>query len=248
MIKTITSKTNEEIKLVCALHDRKGRQEQNRFMAEGLRTVSTLVKNGMKVVQLYTTQELLNEAQRLVNESMITLVADTVMQKMSAASTASGFLAVFEIPAQPNFSQLSSGIVLANITDPGNMGTLIRTASALNLKTVIIVDGADVWSPKVVQATAGTLAFMNIFTPSWQTLVKWKKDTKLCALVVKGGKAPSQLNFENSLLVVGNEATGIAQEWLRDCDEYMTIPMPGKTESLNAAIAGSIGLYLAFAK
>lgn len=247
-MKTITSKTNDEIKSVCALHDRKDRESQNRFIAEGLRTVTTLIKNSMKVVQLYTTEKYLSDAQKLVNESLITLVPETVLQKMSAATTASGLLGVFEIPAQPNFSQLDSGIVLANITDPGNMGTLIRTASAMNIKNIVIIEGTDVWSPKVVQATAGTLAFMNIFTPSWQTLVKWKKESKLCALVVKGGKDPKDLNFEKTLLVVGNEATGINPEWLRDCDEYMTIPMPGKAESLNAAIAGSIGMYLAFGK
>jgi RNA methyltransferase, TrmH family len=245
-MKTITSKINEEIKLVCALHDRKGREEQNRFIAEGLRTVSTLIKNQMKLVQLYTTEKNISDAKKLANDSFITLVPETVMEKISAATSASGLLGVFEIPAQPNYSQLNSGIVLANITDPGNMGTLIRTASALNLKSVVIVDGVDVWSPKVVQSTAGTLAFMNIFTPNWQTLVKWKKDNKLCALVVKGGKEPQDITFERTLLVIGNEATGIAPEWLRDCDEYITIPMPGKAESLNAAVAGSIAAYLVF--
>ncbi len=246
-MKVITSKTNEEIKSVCALHDRKERESQNKFIAEGLRTVTTLIKSGMKVVQLYTTEKHAYDAQKLVNESLVTIVPETVMEKMSAATSASGFLAVLEIPAQPNFSQLDSGIVLANITDPGNMGTLIRTASALNIKNIVIIDGTDVWSPKVVQATAGTLAFMNIFNTSWQSLVKWKKENKLCALVIKGGKNPKDLTFEKTLLVVGNEATGINQEWLRDCNEYMTIPMPGQAESLNAAVAGSIGMYLAFA-
>jgi RNA methyltransferase, TrmH family len=247
-MKTITSKANEEIKLVCALHDRKGREDQNRFIAEGLRTVTTLIKNRMKLMQLYTTEKNLSDAKNLANDSIITLVPETVMAKISAATSASGLLGVFEIPTQPNFSQLDSGIVLANITDPGNMGTLIRTASALNLKSVVIVDGVDVWSPKVVQSSAGTLAFINIFTPNWQTLVKWKKNNKLCALVVKGGKAPQDIAFERTLLVVGNEATGIPQEWLRDCEEYVTLAMPGKAESLNAAVAGSIAMYLAFGK
>lgn len=245
-MKTITSKINEEIKSVCGLHDRKGREEQNKFIAEGSRTVTTLIKNKMKLVQLYSTEKNLTEAQKLANDSFITLVPETVMEKISAATSASGLLAVFEIPSQPNFSQLDSGIILANITDPGNMGTIIRTASALNLKNVVIIDGVDVWSPKVVQSTAGTLAFMNIFTPNWSTLAKWKKDTKLCALVPKGGKNPSDINFEKTLLIIGNEAHGIPQEGLRMCDEYMTIPMPGKAESLNAAVAGSIGMYLAF--
>ena len=63
---------------------------------------------------------------------------------------------------------------------------------------------------------------------------------------LKGGKKPQDLDFSKSLLVVGNEANGIQKEWLRDVDDFMTIPMPGETESLNAAVAGSLGLYLAF--
>src|SRR6516165_4380252 len=102
-MKTITSKMNEEIKSVCALHDRKGREEQNRFIAEGLRTVTTLIKNKMKLVQLYATEKNLPDAQKLANDFFITIVPETVMDKISAASSASGLLAVFEIPAQPNF-------------------------------------------------------------------------------------------------------------------------------------------------
>ena len=245
-MKTITSRANEEVKSVCDLHDSKGRKAQNQFMAEGLRTCTTLIKNGMKLIQLYVTQDNLPAAQELANDFFITIVDKSVMAKMSAATTPSGMLATFAIPAQMPFSDLEAGLVLAQINDPGNMGTLIRTAAAMNIKNVVIVEGADVWSPKVVQASAGALAQIKIITPSWEALMKWKKDLRICALVVKGGKKPQELDAKNMLLVVGNEANGIPKEWLRNADDFMTIPMPGKTESLNAAVAGSLGLYLAF--
>lgn len=247
-MKTITSRTNEEIKLVCDLHESKGRKAQNQFIAEGVRTCTTLVKSGMKLIQFYVTQEHAPAAQKLSNDFLVTVVTQPVMEKLSTVKTPSGMLAVFEIPAQPQFSQLQPGLVLAQITDPGNMGTLIRTAAALNIKNVIVVEGADVWSPKVVQATAGAIALVKIYSCAWDALVKWKKDLRICALVVKGGKAPSELASNNMLLVVGNEANGIPKEWLRDADDFMTIPMPGNIESLNAAVAGSIGMYLAFSK
>lgn len=247
-IKTITSRTNEEVKLVAALKDKKERDEQNKFIAEGLRTCSTLAKSGVKLVQLYTTKANLDDAQTFVKNFFITIVDDHVMEKMSTATTPSGILGVFEIPKQTTFANLTSGLVMANITDPGNAGSLLRTCAALNIKNVVIIDGVDVWSPKVVQASAGCLGQVKILDTNWQTLLKWKKDLKLYALVVKGGKAPQEMNFENSLLVVGNEAHGIQKEWLRDVDGYVTIPMPGSTESLNAAVAGSIGMYLAFSK
>lgn len=245
-MKTITSRTNEEIKEVCLLHAPKGRKEKNQFIAEGERICSTLVKKGMKIVQLYVTDEHTAWAQKLVNEKVITIVHETVMQKISTASTPSGILGVFEIPAQPHFSELKPGLVLAQIADPGNMGTLIRTAAALNIPNVIVIEGTDVWSPKVIQACAGTIAQVKIFDTTWESLIKWKKDLRIGALVVKGGKKPSELDCKNMLLVVGNEAHGIQKEWLRDADDFVTIPMPGNIESLNAAVAGSIALYLAF--
>ena len=245
-MKTILSTANEEIKSVRALHENKGRQEQKKFIAEGLRTCTTLIKNQMKLVQLYVLEEHQADAQKLVNDT-ITIVSESVMQKISSLKTPSGMLGVFEIPTQLPFSALTPGMVLAQISDPGNMGTLIRTAASLNVKSIVIIDSVDVWSPKVIQATAGAIAFVKIFITSWPSLLTWKKDLKLCALVVKGGKAPQEIDNKNLLLVVGNEAHGIQKEWLRDADSFMTIPMPGNTESLNAAVAGSIALYLAFA-
>ena len=246
-IKTITSRTNEEVKLITQLHSSKGREEQKRFIAEGSRACQSLVENGMELVQMYVTNEHFATVKEFTKNYFITLVEDHVMEKMSAAKTPSGILGVFKIPAQPSFAHIDSGLVLAQVSDPGNVGSLIRTCAALKIKSIIAVDSADIWSPKVVQASAGALAQVQIYTPSWPVLLKWKKDIKLCALVVKGGKAPSEINFSQTLLVVGNEANGIPKDWLRDMDSYLTIPMPGNTESLNAAVAGSIALYLAFA-
>lgn len=247
-IKTITSRTNETVKSIAQLHSAKGREEQKQFIAEGARTCQTLIENGMELVQMYTTKEQFATVKEFTKNYFITLVEGHVMAKMSAANSPSGILGVFKIPGQPSFGTLDSGLVLANVTDPGNVGSLIRTCAALNIKNIIAVDGADIWSPKVVQASAGALAQVKIYTPSWPVLLKWKKDFKLCALVVKGGKAPSELDFSKTLLVVGNEANGIPKEWLRDMDSYLTLAMPGDTESLNAAVAGSIALYLAFVK
>jgi RNA methyltransferase, TrmH family len=247
-MKTITSRANETVKEVCELHDSKGRKAQNQFIAEGIRTCSTLIKNGMKPTQLYVVQDQLADAQELIGDFFITVVDKSVMNKLSAATTPSGILGTFVIPPQLPFAQLEAGLVLAQINDPGNMGTLIRTAAAMNIKNIVVIEGADIWNPKVVQASAGALAYVNILTTSWDSLLKWKKNLRLCALVVKGGKTPQHLDTNNMLLIVGNEANGIPKEWLRQVDDFMTIPMPGKIESLNAAVAGSIALYLAFGK
>ncbi len=244
-MKIIESRQNPEVKGIVALHERKNRMQRKLYIAQGLRTCSALIESGQKLKNLYVTYRMLDHARDLVDEKLITVVNDDVMDKISTTENPSGMLGIFALPEQPTTPSLSSGIVLARITDPGNMGTLIRSCAAMGHKTVVIIEGTDVWGPKVVQASAGTLGMMNIMTMSWQELVAAKQHTKLCALVVDNGKKPTEIDLTSTLLVVGNEGHGIPSEWLADCDTTLTLPMPGNAESLNAAIAGSIALYLA---
>lgn len=243
-MKSITSRTNPEIKHLASLQDKKHRTEHGQFIAEGIRACSTLIQHGRTPIGLYVTEQQLPAAGKLASEREIVLVGDHVMEKISAASTPSGIVGLFSIPKPPTADQLTSGLVLARIADPGNTGTLIRTAAALNTKSIVIIEGADPWSPKVVQASAGTIGMLSIFQWGWEQLIAHKGNNQLCALVVSGGKNPRELKGKHTLLVVGSEAHGIPQGWIDACDETVTLPMPGGTESLNAAVAGSIALYL----
>jgi len=247
-MKIITSWDNPEIKNLSKLNESKTRKEQGKFLAEGLRTCSALISSGLTPIQAYATEEMKNFVCGLVKEQFITLVSEAIMKKISSASTPSGLVCVFRIPQQPDPSKIGPGMVLANISDPGNMGTLIRSCAAMGVKSLVIVEGTDPWSPKVVQAAAGTLGQLNIFQLTWEQLLQNKKDLKLCALVVSYGKNPKDVNFKDCLLVIGNEAHGIPDQWLAKCDEKITLPMVSGVESLNAGVAGSIALYLAFLK
>ncbi|KKP28415.1 MAG: RNA methyltransferase, TrmH family, group 3 [candidate division TM6 bacterium GW2011_GWF2_30_66] len=253
-MKTINSRQNQEIKLVAELKTQKERQKQQKFVAEGLRTCEALFRSHILPERIYCTEKMLDNAQNLVKIEKISgtnhfteiiLVPDMVMEKISSASTPSGILCVFHIPKQPDLNKLSSGIVLTGISDPGNMGTLIRTCTAMGFETVISINCTDVFSPKVIQSSAGELDKINIFHLTWEELLKAKKHLKLIALVVSGGKNPENINFKDSLMVIGSEAHGIPEKWILDCDEKLTLPMHGKTESLNASVAGSIAMYLA---
>jgi len=244
-MKTIKSRQNPHVKALAALRKPSSRRSQGKFAAEGLRVCSAMiVEAGWEPIGLYATQSMLKKAQSLVSDDQITLVTKEVMAKISQATSPSGIVGIFKLPKKPKIEKLSSGVVLADIADPGNMGTLIRTCAAMGHTSVVVVGGVDPWSHKVVQASAGTIAQVNIFSWSWEKLLQNKKDKQLVALVPKNGNSPKDLDLKNSLLVVGNEARGIAQEWVQTCDKKMTLPMPGKVESLNAAVAGGIALYL----
>jgi len=246
-MKLITSRQNPEIKRVVELHDSTARKEQQLFIAEGVRTCATLIHSGIVPTTFFVTERILDEAYSLISScDTVYQVTEDVMEKLSTAATPSGMLGVFPIPCAPTIEELQHGLVLAQISDPGNMGTLIRTCVALNIPNVVIIEGTDVWSPKVVQASAGTIGYVDIYQLSWNNLVARKKDLSLCALVVSAGTKPSELVNKNCLLIVGSEAYGLPQEWVEQCDQKLTIPMPGKAESLNAAIAASIALYEVF--
>lgn len=234
----ITSTQNIHVKAVCELKESAVRKERGQCVVEGTRAISAFMQAHSIPIALYATPN----TPFPVDWGVVQLVSDQVMKKMSSATTPSGVLGVFPIP-EP--AQLAAGIVLVDIADPGNMGTLIRTCAALGKETVVVIGGADPWSPKVIQSSAGTIAHVHIHCISWDELRAQKGSVPLCALVVTGGQKPSELDLKNALLVIGSEAHGLSEEQVAQCDLKATLPMPGNTESLNAAIAGSIALYIA---
>jgi TrmH family RNA methyltransferase len=170
-------------------------------------------------------------------------VAEHVMAKMSTSKNPSGICAIFTIPTELPLPQQGPGIVLVDVSDPGNLGTLIRTAAAMNIKEIILIGGVDPYNSKVIQSTAGCMTTVNLYQTTWQHLID-QTQLNLCALVVQNGTTPGKIDLKNKFLVVGNEAHGLSPVQVQACHDTMTIPMPGHAESLNAAIAGAIGLYL----
>ena len=240
---TITSVHHDQVKKVVRLHAAAERKKENAFIVEGAIFIESFYKHGYLLIALYCTHESYEKQKISIGE--VCFVSSIVMNKMSQATTPSGFLAVFQKPSVPNFSTLSSGLVLAQISDPGNMGTLIRSCAAFGYKSVVVVEGCDPFSYKVIQSTAGTLPLINLFVCTWSELRNGLKKLQLVALVTQGGKSPQSYSSTTSLFVVGNEAHGLSDEWLRSCDAQCSLPMTQNVESLNAAVAGSLVLALA---
>lgn len=245
-MKLITSLSNTDVKKVVELKEKKGREQHKQFVAEGLRTIQTCLESSCECVQLMVTQKGYEQLpEEIIKKVPLVVVSFDVMKKISFSTMPSGLLGIFAMPKSRALGHLRPGIVLHNITDPGNMGTLIRTAVALNT-CCVIVEGCDRWNPKVVQASAGLIAHADIIESSWERLLMHKKDLQLSALVVEGGSKPQDISLNNTLLVVGSEAHGLPAEVIEACDTRMTLPMDGPAESLNAAVAGSIALYLQY--
>lgn len=231
----------QEKKLIRNLHQPKTRKPTGLCLVEGIRAVSTFLSSTHILQHLYLTQEALDTYKKFFATFHYTVITVQEMEQISAASTPSGILAIFEI--NKIVAPLGAGVVCARMQDPGNIGTLIRTAAALNRKTIVMVESVDPWSPKVIQASAGTIAHLNVHELSWHSLMKQKGSIPLLALVTQHGQQPNPAHAD-ALFIVGNEANGIPSQWVKECDQKITLTMPGQTESLNAAVAGSIALYM----
>lgn len=239
----IQSLINPKIKHLVTLHTSSGRKKHQQFIAQGFKTCSTLIQTGFKLHSTYMTHPMYLQYQDQLETPESFVVTDEVMQKISTTITPSGIVALFDIPSTRPCTT-SNAIALVNIQDPGNLGTMIRTAAAMAIDSIFLIEGVDPYNPKVIQATTGAIGQVNLIETNWDNFLQLCKPYTTCALVVDDGKTPEQLNLRDTILIIGNEGQGLPNEIINTCTHKLTIPMPGKTESLNAAVAGSIAMYL----
>jgi TrmH family RNA methyltransferase len=235
---------NPLVKRLRRLHEVAGRREEGLILVEGTRAIDGLLTAGWR------PQHLLVREGDLLPEGWVPLELESqgassrVIERCSVQSTPSGVIAAFPIPPEPLIDPTAGGLVLTGIQDPGNLGTLLRCAAAFSLRQVVIVGGADPFGPKAIQATAGCLASLRLSVRTTDAAPAEVLGAPGCALVVTGGTAPRLLAKHPRWLVVGGEANGVPEVWRSACVETCTLPMPGGTESLNAAVAGAIAAYL----
>lgn len=242
----ITSPDNPLIKRLRRLHDVRHRRTDGAFLVEGVRAIAAFLAHGWRPQELLRDESLTEPAEWKGLE--VIRVSSAVLAKLSQADTPSGYLASFPLPTPPALDAAAGGLVLHGIADPGNLGTLIRCAAAFAVKQVLLVGGTDPFAHKVVQASAGELATVALHRVDVaHGLAVLAGGAPACALVVRGGVDPAELPRQPRWLVVGSEAHGLDEPALRACAERVTLPMPGGTESLNAAMAGAIACYALFA-
>ena len=249
----ISSPANPKVKWLRGLFEKKKqRQQAGVFVAEGVRLLEESVRLGYSPKAVFHSDELSARANQLVDSmqdmsSEIYQLPAHLFQKVADTETSQGIVAVFEtlshFPASPNFI-----LVIDQVRDPGNAGTLLRTALAMGVDAIIITPGTvDLYSPKVVRAGMGVHFSLPMVEMDWNMInlaVKKDRSVSIVCTVVDGGTAIWELRPVFPLaLVVGSEAHGVSDEGLSLADHLATIPMPGGAESLNAAIAGSIAMY-----
>ncbi len=240
----ITSKENAKFKTVRALmRSKKERQRTSCFVVEGVRALNALVDGS--ALSNYHLKEVWVSDKAPSGICADYCVAHDFMEQLSDCRTSQGVLGVVEYTAAPLDINPEKGnyILLDQLKDPGNMGTMIRSAVAFGFDGVLLYgDCVEIFNPKTVRATMGALPFSKVWKISddvFQTLETFGYDLVSTALV--GGENVHQMSFgSKTVFVFGNEANGISMDVFRKSTRVASIPMFGNVESLNAAVAGSI--------
>ncbi len=233
-------------KYIQSLQQRKFRDEYGVFLAEGPKLVEELLRSpNLNCKQIFSLPFWLNANEQLVaakNTIEVFEVQDFELEKISALATPNQVLAVFE-KKKENQVDVTGKITLAldSIQDPGNLGTIIRIADWFGVENIICSRGcADMYNPKVIQSTMGSIARVNIVYTDLALWLKDKREVKTYAAALDGRNVKTLEGIKEGIILIGNESKGISDALLQMVNEKITIPKIGEAESLNAAVATGI--------
>ncbi len=233
--------SKNQIKLITSLQQKKQRFAHQLFFAEGIKVIQELLESNYELIHLYTTQ---NDFQEVSNDKKV-IIDPNDLKKITALATANTCLAVFKIPNEKKI--IESGLILAldAIRDPGNLGTILRLCDWFGINQIICSkETVDIYNPKVVQATMGSIARVNV---NYIDLEPFIAQTNLPIFgTFMDGTTIYKTNLpQEGIIIMGNEANGISPEIEKLIKNRLTIPRFGtlqKTESLNVATATAIVL------
>jgi TrmH family RNA methyltransferase len=251
----ITSLHNPQVQLVRRLQAQaKTRRQQQEFVIEGVRLAEEALQSGWPTHVVFFTGQLDKRGRAVVDAFSaqgvaVEKISDTVMKVISQTQTPQGILAVLAQQTLPIPSSPSFLLILDGLHDPGNLGTVLRTAAAAGTQAVVLAPGcADPWSPKVVRSAMGAHFRLPLISISWHEIQRLLKlthgDLTIYLADSAAGMPYTQADLRSPLaLIIGGEASGAGKESLMLAGAKVHIPMPGGVESLNAAIAAGILLF-----
>jgi len=245
----ITSLDNPSVKLARSLLQRKNRKFYGAFLVEGERFVKEAIINAEGLEKIFVEASYLEKYSEMLERANcpVVVVSAKVLESLCETVTPQGIVAQVTMMPSVNFVPTQSFIVLDGLQDPGNMGTIIRSAVATNTPDIVLINTVDVFNPKVVRASAGTLFHANFYPLSHEELIDIceKYNFGLVVTEMYGNNIFDDPPLPpRYALVIGNEGNGVSDVLLSHKDIGLTLPMNKKVESLNAGVSASILLYL----
>lgn len=253
----IKSKDNDKFKLTKSLLTTKYRNKEGKYIAEGQRTIELAIEYGASIEFVFVNERFYNDPSKgvliasLKESTHVYILDDSLFRQVVTTENSQGILAVINKKKMDsedfNKNKHKKIIVVDRIQDPGNMGTIIRTADAAGFDLIICIKGTvDYYNPKVVRSAMGSMFYMDMMSldnEEARDLLK-VNDIDIVSSYLDTENYYDKVDYnENTALVVGNEANGISDFWIGQSDVLVKIPMFGKAESLNVAVSSALLMY-----
>ncbi len=250
----ITSTQNPKIKSILALDKPRERRRQQLFTIEGTKELTLALKAGYQIGNLFFCEELisLREVQQFgIEEKNLIPVSRPVFEKLTVRQGSGGVLAV-AVMKQHDLSGLQLPInplvlVLESVEKPGNLGAILRTADAAGVHAVICCDTqTDVYNPNVIRSSIGCVFTVPLALASSTDTIAWLRVQKIAiyATYLEASQPYHQVDYRSpTAFVMGTEATGISEEWVRNSYRNIIIPMHGKIDSMNVSTAAAVVVF-----
>ncbi len=236
----------QKIKDIQSLGQKRHRDSSSLFIAEGPKIVAELLRSVPQYVkEIYAVKEWLKDNNDHLQKKAFIEISEEELEKISQLKTPHQVIAVVKQFDAGNPIEVKGKIslVLDTIQDPGNFGTIIRIADWFGIGQIICSpDCADVYNPKVVQASMGSMARIRIFYTELVSWLRQQNNIRIYATLLEGKDITKMSPLKEGLIILGNESKGIREEVVDLANERITIPGKGVTESLNAAVAAGIVL------
>lgn len=245
MPEIITSVQNSRVKAARSLSNKKFRKSTGLFIVEGANLLHDM-PSSVKVKEVFCTLSRCDEAERLCErfcEAALTVVSDSVMQAIADTVTPYGIAAVCETPSLEFELPAGNALLLDAVSDPGNLGTILRTAAACGFEDVYLLECADVFSPKTVRATLGGLFKVRVHEICEDEALALVGATKSAALDMRGENILTARLTSPILFIAGNEAHGVRNSIRQAAKRTLSLPMKNAIESLNVAVATAVAMF-----
>lgn len=234
--------SKSQIRFISALKQKKFRKEYGAFVVEGAKSVREFIDSDYSVQSVFYTPETLTKMGKIPQNIESFEISNDELKKISNLTTPQGVLAVVSIPDVLSTTKTEEGfaLVLDDVQDPGNLGTIIRTADWFGMKNIICsVGSVDAYNPKTVQASMGSLSRMHI---TYRNLSEFfsKSDLPVFGAMLEGHSIYDMDFGKSGFILLGNEGNGISEEIQRYISKPVTIPRGGEAESLNVAVSAAL--------
>ena len=246
----ITSLANDKVKFVRSLAERKHRVKEQRFAIEGARLIDDAVAANLIPDWIFCTERLPARSQetlgRLKKRGVeIVTVSETVLKACSKTETPQGLIAVLPIPRLTMSAHPKTILIADALRDPGNLGTLLRSAAAADVDVVLLPpETVDAYNPKVVRGAMGAHFRLPILEAAWAEITERVKGMNVYLATADGELTYTEADWTHpSALIVGSEASGASKDAMQLATQRISIPLSHEVESLNAAVAASIILF-----